>query len=222
MRADPGSLDYAVAYESLGAPTVNADGSKTYPNLSAFVKPTYRPPGSTDTPDYGEVRTTPPTTLTQDQARAATYADRMSESNAIMSRLDNVALDWVQKGLSKVGGAVGFGMNTSDFQRVKQAQENFINSSLRLESGAVINPDEFNKAAQQYFPQPGDSAPVIAQKKANREAQIGGFVREAGPGYKPRAEPPPTSTGAPAVGTVQDGYRFKGGDPANRTSWEKV
>lgn len=28
--------------------------------------------------------------------------------------------------------------------------------------------------------------------------------------------------GAPAVGTIQNGYRFKGGDPASPTSWEQV
>ncbi len=27
---------------------------------------------------------------------------------------------------------------------------------------------------------------------------------------------------APAVGAVQDGYRFKGGNPADQASWEKV
>jgi hypothetical protein len=31
-----------------------------------------------------------------------------------------------------------------------------------------------------------------------------------------------TGGGAPAVGTVQDGFRFKGGDPANAANWEKV
>ena len=29
-------------------------------------------------------------------------------------------------------------------------------------------------------------------------------------------------TGAPAVGTVQDGFKFKGGDPANPANWQKV
>jgi hypothetical protein len=30
------------------------------------------------------------------------------------------------------------------------------------------------------------------------------------------------STGAPQAGTVEDGYRFKGGDPADQSNWEKV
>jgi hypothetical protein len=30
------------------------------------------------------------------------------------------------------------------------------------------------------------------------------------------------TAGAPAVGTVKDGYKFKGGNPADKNNWEKV
>ena len=80
-------------------------------------------------------------------------------------------------------------------QQAQQAQNNFINAVLRQESGAAINSSEFANAKQQYFPQPGDSPEVIAQKKRNRELVIKGFARQAGPGGADVAEvfnnPPP-------------------------------
>jgi hypothetical protein len=199
MTAQPSSKEYAIAYERMAQPIRTQDGSLIYPNLSAFEKPTYKPPGGAETPDYSTPKVTAPTIMTQDQARAGTYADRMQNSNAVISQLDAAATNWWQRRLSHVGGAIDFGLNSSDFQKVKQAQENFVNAALRLESGAVISKDEFDRAAKQYFPQPGDSAEVIAQKKANREAEIAGFVREAGPAYKPPKQADPlegrTATG---------------------------
>jgi hypothetical protein len=38
----------------------------------------------------------------------------------------------------------------------------------------------------------------------------------------PKAAPGQSSAGAPTVGTVEGGYRFKGGDPSRQSSWEKV
>jgi hypothetical protein len=38
----------------------------------------------------------------------------------------------------------------------------------------------------------------------------------------PTAPAAPAAPKPPAVGTVQDGYRFKGGNPADQKNWEKV
>jgi len=43
----------------------------------------------------------------------------------------------------------------------------------------------------------------------------------AGGGGSGTGLPRPASSG-PSIGTVQQGYRFKGGDPAQQTSWERV
>jgi hypothetical protein len=39
---------------------------------------------------------------------------------------------------------------------------------------------------------------------------------------KPATSNAPAASNAPAVGTVRDGYRFKGGNPADAKSWEKL
>jgi hypothetical protein len=65
-------------------------------------------------------------------------------------------------------------------QRVDQAQRNFVNATLRQESGAAISDGEWDNAKKQYFPQPGEDASVIEQKRLNRAQVIGGFKTSAG------------------------------------------
>ena len=72
----------------------------------------------------------------------------------------------------------------SNQQKVEQAQRDFINAALRVESGASISPSEFENARKQYFPQPGDSAAVIEQKRQNRETEIQSLKLQGGPGAK--------------------------------------
>lgn len=53
-----------------------------------------------------------------------------------------------------------------------------------------------------------------AKAKSIRE---GSYLTDGVPAAKP-----PAPAGAPAVGAVENGYRFKGGNPADAKSWEKV
>ena len=85
-----------------------------------------------------------------------------------------------------VGGVLGAAANvvlSKEQQQVEQAQRNFVNAVLRQESGAVINPSEFENAIKQYFPQPGDKKEVIEQKRKNRMMVIEGFKKIAGPAW---------------------------------------
>lgn len=82
-------------------------------------------------------------------------------------------------------------------QLSEQAKKNFISASLRLESGALISPEEFALQDSIFFPQPGNPPEVIAQKAAARKRVIDGFRIGAGAGaaeverYRNEATPPP-------------------------------
>jgi hypothetical protein len=127
--------------------------------------------------------------LTVGQSKAATFSDRMAEADKILSdeKMIGAMVDPYQ---NTVGGLPGVGnfIASPEYQMVDQAKRNFINALLRDESGAVIADSEFENADRQYFPQPGDSPAVIAQKAQNRRTVIDGMRRAAGPGGQPQAQ----------------------------------
>ena len=79
-------------------------------------------------------------------------------------------------------------------QATLQARKNFATAVLRKESGASISPTEFADVDRIYFPQPGDSKDVIAQKQRARDLAIQSLATQAGPGarfiqeFKPQTE----------------------------------
>lgn len=157
---------------------------------------------------------------TEGQAKAGTFADRLVKSGSILDQLENVGTDKSDRLASTLPGGAGNMMVSPEFQRFDQAKRDFVNAILRRESGAVISTEEFANADKQYFPQPGDTKETIDQKRANRAASMEGIIREAGPQYKrPETQKPKSG---PQPGLVEDGYRFKGGNPADPNSWEKV
>lgn len=131
--------------------------------------------------------------MTEGQAKANLFGTRAKESDAIIGRLASSgviapSLPQQATGGEGMAGALATAFATPEQQQVDQAQRDFINAVLRRESGAVIAPSEFANARKQYFPMPGDSPGVIAQKARNRQVAIQGIL----------AEVPETKRGVPA------------------------
>lgn len=124
---------------------------------------------------------------TDAQSITATYANRLEDAEETLSGLADYAktvnplLFLAQKNAPDYLNA----LKNPKFRQLEQAMSNYINATLRRESGAVINPDEFAKGFKQYFTVPGDDDKTIAQKKRNREIVTRGFVKGAGAAYSP-------------------------------------
>jgi hypothetical protein len=74
----------------------------------------------------------------------------------------------------------GSALQSDLIQQQEQAERNFINATLRKESGATISPTEFDNAQKQYLPQPGDSETVLEQKRQNRITALKGISAATG------------------------------------------
>ena len=106
--------------------------------------------------------------LTEAQSNALVFSQRMRQSNDVLNDLESQGTSLGQSLASKIPLAGNY-LLSDEYQRYDQARRNFVNAVLRKESGAAIAESEFANAEKQYFPVPGDSEAVIAQKKRNRE-----------------------------------------------------
>jgi hypothetical protein len=143
-----------------------------------------------------------PKAFTQDQSNAASYGLRLQNSNNIIT---DIGTAYSPIGASAKGA---LGMFATPFvsknsQSIEQAQRDFINATLRRESGATISPSEFDNAKRQYFPQAGEPPEIGAQKAKNRELVLMGFKNAAGKAWMDlpvdSAQPSPNSTGSKRI-----------------------
>jgi hypothetical protein len=164
--------------------------------------------------------------MTEFQGKSAGFADRAQEADTILTQLHAKgptgfglvasdrpgALKGAVESVPFIGEGLGGLVNTlpsalggpnANQQRAEQAQRNFINAILRQESGAAIGASEFENARKQYFPQPGDTPEVIAQKAANRRTAISGLARSAGGNYTPPGAAAPSNNGLPQGWSVE-------------------
>lgn len=146
---------------------------------------------------------------TQPQFQSAGYARRLEQAESDFDSLNQEGFK-PTSGSRFIAGMLPEGMQSDQAQRFNQAKRNFVNSVLRKESGAAISQGEFDNAEKQYFPQPGDSAHVVAQKKANRAQKLAEFKAEAGNAYDKvpliaTESPKKKAGGSPDIGTATAG-----------------
>lgn len=115
---------------------------------------------------------------TEAAASSAQFASRMAAAHQTLVGLEDGQVN--PEGVFVAGAGWG-----SQYERqARQAQREFVNAILRRESGAVISPSEFQSAAQQYFPQPGDGPEVLAQKRAARQRAMQGLINASQGAYE--------------------------------------
>jgi hypothetical protein len=146
--------------------------------------------------------------LTDSQSKALLFGSRMQESGSV---IDSLAAQGTMKSvpgsrLPVVGGAIT-AMSGDKNQKLEQAKRDFINATLRRESGAVISPEEFDNGEKQYFPQIGDSPGVIAQKRRNREVATRGILAEVPDSDNRVAKVRGAPAGAPNIDSLLDKYK---------------
>ena len=192
--------DAAIAKETTrpAAPVTNVYSTTAVAGVDEEGNPVFFQPSKTGgQPSIIEGVRPAPKGMNVDQAKAAGFADRIYEANPAFE-IGALPLEATMAAEAPLG--LGNYALTPGQQTFLQAERNFINAVLRRESGAVISPEEFKNARQQYIPQPGDSPQVIAQKKRNRETVLNSLSRDAGPSYK-----------LPAVSMTGSGFGESGG-----------
>lgn len=100
----------------------------------------------------------------------------------------------------------------------------------RFMEGGVLRKEDEEKY-RKMFPQLSDTPDLAKNKLSIVERQLaqksaGQTQSLSDSGYNTRGVPAPSVPksmfgGGPAVGTIKEGYRFKGGNPADKNSWEK-
>lgn len=152
----------------------------------------------------------------------------------------NAALAWGRTGLGvATDGDVALNEWKSDLTKI-------VNESLRLNKGVQTEGDA-QRAANELMSanDPRTAAAALARLAGfNRQAVElqtrkqdiinANYGRASTPGVAPRniggtlGDPPAARSpglpaqGGPAPGTVRNGYRFRGGNPADRNAWEKI
>ena len=133
--------------------------------------------------------------LSGNEGKATGFFMRANASNQVITELEETGTEFGQWVLGKI--PLTNWARSPDFQRLDAAKRDWISAVLRLESGAAIAKSEFDNYDKAYFPQVGDSAAVLSQKRTTRNLIAQTLKVQAGKGVS--QTPVSTSSSSPTV-----------------------
>lgn len=179
-------VDQLLIKPGVAAATITAQTPAKVEQKYALVAPEAATAGATTTARTVAENITKqgiPGSFEQNKYTAANYANRIKQSEDGLSKLFESGFKpeaWYNK--IKSPDALN-AIKDPNQQMYAQAMRNFINATLRRESGAAIAESEYTNANKQYFPMLNDSPEVLAQKAENRMRVFDAFKVEAGGAY---------------------------------------
>ncbi len=153
--------------------------SSLFPSLPAGYQPDPNNPAGLAPIPNGPADPKNPLNVSDTERAAAGFADRLVAADQVIEANTAAGTSYIDSAISSIP-FIGNTASSEARQQYDQAKRDFINAQLRKESGATIQPSEFESAEKQYFPQPGDGPDVIKQKAEARKIAIQNMLRNGG------------------------------------------
>ena len=186
---DPEQQQYAISYQALTAPKTEQrtapDGTVTTVQVPGMDLSNLPTPAGLEAGErvIGEKKPD----FSGDKLLAGSFANRMIDSQTIFDRLTTDGYDPTNRtdyAASNLPVIAQSTVMSPQGQQYLAAKKNFVTAVLRKESGAAISATEFETEDIKYFPQPGDSAATIEQKRLARKVAIDAMKAQSGGAFE--------------------------------------